>query len=400
MSLSRRATTAVAALGLTIGVSPAAVAQDVRVQVGDVRVVVPADVIREVHRIVNTAITPQVRTEIAAAMREAVAEISSIGREIGRDVGREVSAEIQRGRGNREGDQDRRIEQVDKQTSKIALGPNGSLDLRNISGDIIVTAGNSREVVMDITRRSRARTDADAKLGLEQVKVEIDHRGDRATVETRYPDQQGRQRTPYSVSVDYQVTVPPGTRLNVTSISGDVTATGLKGDLSVDVVSGDIEITSSRVVNVKSLSGDTTLTDVETDGSLNVNTLSGDLTFQRVKVRRLAVTVISGDVVATDITAEGVELTSTSGSVQYSGPIARNGRYQLQAHSGDIRIAIGGNVGFDLRAETFSGQIRADSGIDLKSPTSSRRSLRGTVGDGSAVIVATTFSGNVIISRR
>ena len=393
--LSRQTISAVAALALTIGLSPSALAQDVRVQVGDVKVVVPTEVLRQVQRIVTSTITPQVRTEIAAAMREAVAEISSIGR----DIGREVSVEIQRGRDR--DDQDRRVEQVDKQTTKIPLGPTGTLDLKNISGDITVTAGNGREVVMDITRRSRGRTDADAKLGLEQVKVEVDHRGDRATVETRYPDQQGRQRTPYSVSVTYNVTAPVGTRVSITNISGDVTATGLHGDLSVDVVSGDIVISNStHLVNVKSLSGDTTLTDVESDGNLSVGAVSGDLTFLRVKVRRLSVNVISGDVVATDVSADGVELTSMSGSVQYSGPIARNGRYQLQAHSGDIRIAIGGNVGFDLRAETFSGQIRAESGIDLKSPTSSRRSLRGTVGDGSAVVVATTFSGNVIISRR
>jgi DUF4097 and DUF4098 domain-containing protein YvlB len=397
--LTRQTATAVAALALTIGLSPSALAQDVRVQVGDVKVVVPTEVLRQVQRIVTTTITPQVRTEIAAAVREAVAEISSIGRDIGREVGREVSVEIQRGRDR--DDQDRRVEQVDKQTTKIPLGPTGTLDLKNISGDITVTAGNGREVVMDITRRSRGRTDADAKLGLEQVKVEVDHRGDRATVETRYPDQQGRQRTPYSVSVTYNVTAPVGTRVSITNISGSVTATGLHGDLSVDVVSGDIEISNStHLVNVKSLSGDTTITDVESDGNLSVGAVSGDLTFLRVKVRRLSVNVISGDVVATDVSADGVELTSMSGSVQYSGPIARNGRYQLQAHSGDIRIAIGGNVGFDLRAETFSGQIRADSGIELKSPTSSRRSLRGTVGDGSAVVVATTFSGNVIISRR
>jgi DUF4097 and DUF4098 domain-containing protein YvlB len=404
----KQAGTAVAALALTLGAAPSLFAQDARVEVkvvvpgevkvvvpGEVKVVVPGEVFRQVHRIVETTVGPQVRAEISRAVREAVADLSVIGHEISR----EVSREVQRGR-----DQDRRIEQVDKQTTKIALGPNGSLDLKNLSGEIIVTAGTGREVLMEITRRSRGRTEADAKLGLDQVKVEVDHRGDRATVETRYPDQpgqSGRERSPYSVSVYFNITAPAGTRMNLTSISGDLSVKGMRGDLAIDVVSGDIQISDvTRLTTIKSISGETVLMDIDNAADLNVGTVSGDLTLQRVKARRLTANVVSGDVSATDVTAESVELSSMSGTVEYAGPIAPKGRYQLQAHSGDVRVVVGGNVGFDLRAETYSGRIRSDATIEIKGASTSTRSLRGTVGDGSAVVVATTFSGNVFVSRR
>jgi hypothetical protein len=390
----KQAGTAVAALALTFGATPSLFAQDTRVEV---KVVVPHETMREVQRIVETTVGPQVRAEITRAVREVVTELSTLS-----EIGRDVSRAVQRAQTDR--DQDRRIEQVDKQTTKIALGPGGSLDLKNISGEIVVAAGSGREVVMEITRRSRARTEADAKLGLDQVKVEVDHRGDRATVETRYPDQSGREsrreRYPYSVSVYYNITAPADTRMNLTSISGDVSVKGMHGDLAIDVVSGDINISNvTRLTNIKSISGDMVLTDIANDADLNVGAVSGDLRLERVKVRRLSVNVISGDVVGNDISAQTVELMSMSGSVEYAGPIAPKGRYQLQAHSGDVRVVVGGNVGFDLRAETYSGRIRQE-GIDIKGATTSPRSLRGTVGDGSAVVVATTFSGNVIVSRR
>jgi small-conductance mechanosensitive channel len=38
-------------------------------------------------------------------------------------------------------ERDYRAEQVDKQTKTLAIGPSGSLELRNIVGDIIVKAG-------------------------------------------------------------------------------------------------------------------------------------------------------------------------------------------------------------------------------------------------------------------
>src|SRR5262245_16387055 len=344
---------------MIVGGGRPALAQEPRIEV---KVTVPPELIREVHRIVETAVGPQVRAEISQAILDAAAELSSISREITRDIGREIGREVGRNR-----DQDRRFpaEQVDKETRTIPLGPNGALDLKNISGDITITAGNGKDVTLDITRRSRGRTDADAKMGLEQVKVEIDHRGDRATVETRYPDQQNRNnRQPYSVSVTYNIVAPAGTRMNVTNISGDVIVKGLKGDLSVDVVSGDIQISqSSRLTNVKSISGTATITDVDADGNLTFGGVSGEVKLQRVKARRLSVNLVSGDIKAGDVMAEGVELKSMSGDVQYSGPVAKSGRYELQAHSGDVTVAIQGNVGFDLRAETFSGSIRADASV-------------------------------------
>lgn len=394
---SRRAGTLIAALALIVGGGRTLVAQEPRIEV---KVTVSPDVIREVHRIVETAMGPQMRLEISEVIREALTELSSVSREITREVGREIGREVSR---DRDQDRQNRVEQIDKETRTIPLGPSGALDLKNISGDITITAGNGKDVSLEITRRSRGRTDADAKLGLEQVKVEIDHRGDRAIVETRYPDQQGqgRNRQPYSVSVNYNIVAPAGTRMNVTNVSGDVSLKGMKGDLSVDVVSGDIQISqSSRLTSVKSISGTTTITDVDADGNLTFGGVSGDVNLQRIKARRLSVNLVSGDIMATDVTADAVELKSMSGSVGYSGPIAKSGRYELQAHSGDINLTIQGNVGFDLRAETFSGSIRTDAGVSIKETSRSRQALRGTVGDGSAVVVATTFSGNVIVSRR
>ena len=68
-------------------------------------------------------------------------------------------------------------EQTDRQTQVLALGSNGVLELRTFVGDVSVISGSGREVRLEIVRRSRGRTDADAKLGLEQVTAAIDHQG-------------------------------------------------------------------------------------------------------------------------------------------------------------------------------------------------------------------------------
>jgi hypothetical protein len=136
-------------------------------------------------------------------------------------------------------DKDYKFEQTDKQTKALAIGANGSLELRNIIGDITVKAGGGREASVEIVRVSRGKTEADAKLGLERVTAEVTSRGDRATVIAEYPNE---RRSNYYVSVAYNVTAPAGARVLVQTITGDVTLTGIKGETSVSTTTGSVEI--------------------------------------------------------------------------------------------------------------------------------------------------------------
>ncbi len=295
-------------------------------------------------------------------------------------------------------DREFRVEQTDKETRTLALGPNGSLELRNVSGPITVTAGGGRDVTIEIVRVSRGRTEADAKSGLTEVTVEVDHRGERARVNARYPQRRGRSN--YSVQTTYTVTAPPGTHVTAGGFATDVTLKGIKGELSVNVVSGAVTISgASRIASARTLSGRVAISDVEGDGNLSVGSMNGEVTLDRVKVRQLSADNMTGSVTARDITAESVSLKTMNGPVEYSGGISRTGRYEMQTHNGGIRLVLSGG-GFDLEARTFSGQITPDPGIEIRNVSVTRTSLKGTVGSGGGVLIATTFSGNVVITRK
>ena len=119
-----------------------------------------------------------------------------------------------------------------------------------------MTGGSGRDVTIAIAKTARGRTEADAARGLKEVTTEISHQGSRASVETRYPEQD-RNRPDYSVSVAYDVTAPAGTNVSIHNLSGDVTIKNISGEISVDVASGDIGISqASRIGMVKALSGD------------------------------------------------------------------------------------------------------------------------------------------------
>ena len=302
---------------------------------------------------------------------------------------------------------DFRAEVSDRQTRVLTIGANGSLELRTLSGDITVTAGSGRDVSLEIIKTSRGRTDADAKTGLQDVQAVVDHQGERVTVSNVYPE--GRRSSPYSVDVSYIVTTPAGTRISTSSVSGDVTLRNIKGDISAASTSGDVHITGAAQVSVaKSVSGNVTLLNLTSTASTSVGSVSGDILLDQVKAQRVSAESVSGNVVATSVTCEQATLKSVSGDIEYIGGIARGGRYEFQSHSGDVRVDTTGAAGFELQASTFSGELLVQPASLLRATSSSSdgrrrgpsQSLRGTAGDGSAVIVITTFSGDATIGRR
>jgi DUF4097 and DUF4098 domain-containing protein YvlB len=294
--------------------------------------------------------------------------------------------------------QDRNAEAVDSETRTFALGPNALLELENVSGDIECVVSAGPDVVVRIDRVSRGRSDSSARMGLREVRTLVDAQVDRASLRVQYPPD--RRSPPYSVSVSYAVSAPAGTRLKIASVSGDIRVRGIAGGLSATSVSGDVEVTDAGPVSrAASVSGDVTVTGGATDDGVEVESVSGDVTVTGLKAGRLTAKSVSGDIEVTNVTTADLGLSSTAGNVTFDGDVVKHGHYELRSHSGDVRITTAAAGGYELRATTFSGRIQR-AGTGGASDGQSAKTVRTTVGDGSAVIEATSFSGDVVVTTR
>jgi DUF4097 and DUF4098 domain-containing protein YvlB len=293
---------------------------------------------------------------------------------------------------------DQTAQQVDRETRTLPIGESGDLNLQTVSGDITLDARSGRDVTIEIVRESRGRTDADAKQGLQAVRAEVEVRGSRASVRAVYPEQ---NRPPYSVRVSYHVTAPAGTRVTAEVVSGGITATGIHGDVGVQTVSGDIRLTdASRINRVSTVSGDVTIERSKIESAIDMKVVSGDIVLSDVTADRLTMNSVSGDVTLRGVSAASLGVELTSGTITVSGPLPAKARYTLQTHSGTIHVTPQGGTGFELVARSFSGSIRTPIQTnDNDRRRGPGRTVRGTVGDGSAYISATTFSGDIVIDR-
>ncbi len=295
----------------------------------------------------------------------------------------------------------RGAEQSDTVSRKIRLGRNGQVTIQNIAGTISVTGASTDDVTIEAVKR----TSGDRRQ-LGRVDVIIDYKPGRVDVRTDHRDTFRGDR----VSVDYTVTVPDSAFVELKSISGEVKVSGVKGAVRAESISGAVTTSNTpRLELAKTVSGNVEASGVSTDGDVSASSISGSVRINGLKARGLDVNTVSGDILLRDADSERLNARSIGGAIEYNGSIERNGRYEVNSHSGPVRFTLAGNVGFELHATSFSGGIRSDFpltvGGDRNPDIRGRRrgpgeSLQATYGDGSARMSLRTFSGEIVIGKK
>ncbi|OGD14823.1 MAG: hypothetical protein A2V76_02950 [Candidatus Aminicenantes bacterium RBG_16_63_14] len=280
-----------------------------------------------------------------------------------------------------------------------ALAVNGKLYLSNVSGQIEVATWKNAQVKIEALKTSKADTLAKAKENAGEVTIEVTKEGDLVRVETKYPKRSGGfwGGKSINVSVDYKIWVPDQAAVELKSVSGDVRVAPLGGKAKIGCVSGNIDLLGAAGADVDLVSGDLTLENIAGDAYLKA--VSGNIKATQVK-GSVEVEAVSGDIDLRDVSeAMTVNAKSISGNITYAGKIKAGGRYELKAHSGDVRMTIPADSAFDFEANTFSGSIDSDFEIQVVGKISPRE-IHGTVGKGGATVKLKSFSGNVDLRKR
>jgi DUF4097 and DUF4098 domain-containing protein YvlB len=291
-------------------------------------------------------------------------------------------------------------ETTERITKTFKVGPNGTLDVAAISGDVVVREGGTDTITVDAVKRVRSRSPEEAKQQMANTNVVMNQAGNRVEVRVSYT---GRDN---HASVDFEVTAPAGTAVAAKSISGDVQVKNVKGDVRVESISGSVSaVGTPNLSSIKTVSGDLELVGLAINSDVTVSTISGDLKLRGIKARVVNAESVSGDMTLTDITCDRATVKSVSGDVEYNGPLAKNGRYEMKTHSGDIRLTMPTDVGFEIEAQSFSGDVRSDLPVTARATGGNlmtgrgNKGLRGTHGDGSAWLGLSTFSGDITVAK-
>jgi hypothetical protein len=248
--------------------------------------------------------------------------------------------------------------------------------LADIIGDVTVTGGSGRSIEVTAVKREGKHGDP------EDVTIETIELEDGVALCVRYPFSRGgrppsekaRARNPCSwgegnwgnhnerndTEVHFTVRVPAGLRLRIGTVSGDVFAERLEGDLDLHSVSGDVHLNGGR------------------GESINLET-------------------VSGDVDLLDVTSKQVSGHTISGEIVFRGPIQDGGDYDFTTTSGDITAQLPLRPSATLTAATFSGDFSSDLPVNQDLNRRRRHRYNATWGDGSAKLYMESLSGDLSI---
>ncbi|MEP6893526.1 MAG: DUF4097 family beta strand repeat-containing protein [Gaiellaceae bacterium] len=184
-------------------------------------------------------------------------------------------------------------------------------------------------------------------------------------------------------SIGVRISCPFGTRLDVSTASADVRATGRLGQLDAKTASGDLGFDAvDGDVRVATASGDVSIAEI--GGSGTVKSASGDVAV-RICRGQLSINLASGDVQVGRALA-GVSLGSASGDLEVGS--VESGEIRLQSVSGDVRVGVREGLRVWIDASSVSGSISSDLPSEEGPPAEGGAALE---------IRARTVSGDVRI---
>lgn len=292
--------------------------------------------------------------------------------------------------------------EVTERFSKTAhLDQNGTFDLTNISGNIVITGSSGRDVTIEAVKRVQRPNPNAARALLQMIDIQVAEQANRVEVRTVFP----RPRN-FPGSVDFTIGVPDEANVTLKMMSGNVRATNISGGVRADVVTGNLVVAAARRIEaLKSVSGDIEIVDASADDFVTASTVSGNITVRGLKGRTIQLGTVSGNVRMDDVQSDRLMARAVNGNIDYAGDLARSGRYEFVSHSGDIRLMLSGGTGFEVQANSFSGNVRSDFPVNRRAGAEggggvTPRGIRGVFGDASAMLVLRAFSGNISIARR
>jgi DUF4097 and DUF4098 domain-containing protein YvlB len=219
-------------------------------------------------------------------------------------------------------------------------------------------------------------------------KIEVDQNSsaDKQRVELRTHALPGQQPTADQARVDYDVTVPSGVSVNVSTTSAPITAEGLSGDIGLSSETGQITISNALKSHVR------------------VRSMTAPVTLKDVTISRVDIQSSGGAVQLNNVTGQRVAASTTSGNIEYHGDCSGGGDYILTTHSGAIDMTLPATASVDLSARSTTGAVENAFPLQEKSHNSfvpmQGRSFAGTSNSGSSSVELQSFSGKIRVKKQ
>jgi DUF4097 and DUF4098 domain-containing protein YvlB len=261
-----------------------------------------------------------------------------------------------------------------RKEAKIDIAAGGTVNIVSGGGSVALRSGPGHQLLVTYT--------------LHSAKVEVDQNAsaNRQRVELLTHTLPGEKPTAEEAKVDYDVTVPAGISVNVSTTSAPITADGVNADIGLSSETGQITVHNIAKSHVR------------------VRSMTAPVTLQDVTISRVDIQSTGGAVQLKNVTGPRVSVGTTSGNIEYLGDCSGGGDYLLITHSGAIDVTLPPTASVDLTARSTNGQVENAFPLQEKTHNSfvpqQGRSFAGTSNSGSSSVELQSFSGKIRVKKQ
>lgn len=261
-----------------------------------------------------------------------------------------------------------------RKEAKLDIASGGTLNIVNAAGSVTLRSGNGHQAVVAYTVHS------------DKVEVDQNTTGNKQRIEFRTHALADARPTAEEARVDYEITLPAGIAVNITTTSAPITAENLSGDIGLSSETGQITVTSIS------------------KSHLHVRSLTAPVSLKDVNSSRVDIQSASGAVKLVDVSGQRVAVGTTSGDINYRGDCSGGGDYLLTTHSGAIDMLLPETASVDLTARSTNGSVENAFPMQEKPhhtyTPQQGRSFSGTSHSGSSSVELQSFSGKIRVKKQ
>jgi DUF4097 and DUF4098 domain-containing protein YvlB len=258
--------------------------------------------------------------------------------------------------------------------AKLDIASGGTLNVINGCGSVTLHSGSGHQIILSYTVHS------------DKVEVDQNSTNNKQRVELRTHALADQKPTADEARVDYEITVPAGVSVNVSTTSAAITAENLSGDIGLSSETGQISVTNIA------------------KSHLHVRSMTAPVILKDITLTRVDIQSTGGGVTLNNVTGQRVVTATTSGDITYRGDCSGGGDYLLTTHSGAINMTLPPTASVDLTARSTTGSV--DNAFPLEEkhhytyPPQQGRSFSGTSNSGSSSVELQSFSGKIRVKKQ
>ena len=228
-----------------------------------------------------------------------------------------------------------------------------TLNVDDDAGSVTVVGADVEKVEVKVIKTGYAATQSRAKEDLKNIKYEIKQDGNKITLLYNL----GNVRTTHIDTVDFIVTVPSETTVNIENKLGEVSISETKGN--VEIANDFGKVTAENIegsLTVKNNSGEVTATAIKAgNGNIDLHSDFGEITLTQASGANITLDSNSGTITLDDVRATGELTTKTDfGNTKYENVSANS--LNVDTSSGKVSL-LNLKISKELKVEDDFGDI-------------------------------------------